>query len=444
MKPPYYLIAVFIASILTSLLIKWPLYAALGLTYLWTLSAALRRGISPRSIITLHIKGLKSISSVIILLSTIMIVIPLWIQGGTIPALLALGFVTLKTANLLLVAFVLATILSMTIGTAMGTMSILMSSFIAMAMSASVPLPLIVGAVVSGAYIGDRSAMMSGSVHLNASVTETNAKDNFIYMMRTLLPAMCIGILFYSFLGAPYAGSPDIAVHFEKSATLIHSHFSITPIVWTPLGLLILLLLFKRSMKEALLVSLGTTIGLLFYQGQSWTDILPWMISGTKLILSETLTLSSNGFMGILSVLLVIVFSTLVNELFDALNIIKPLLTQYFKNTKRFSFMSLKVGLLSLLVSVITCSQTLMIVICGQHMKSYYDRLGFDRKDLMLTIADYGIITVALIPWNINGQMIEALSGVATVAYAPFAVICLLMPLMNALYSLIRQKKYNH
>jgi NhaC family Na+:H+ antiporter len=434
----------FIGSILAALLLKMPLYLALVVVFVIMLIHCIRLKITVQLLSHTLLKGAKSVLPVMILLSLIMMVIPIWIQTGTIPTLLCLGFETLDQQNLVLVAFILPAILSMTIGTAMGTMSILMASLILLGSGAGIPQAIIVGAVVSGAYIGDRSALMSGSVHLNAAITETNANENFAYMMRTLLPGMLISALIYFYIGSAFPVTAETTLRFQQTAQDLRVASSIGIVSLSPIILMLTLLLFLRLKMTATMAITGLySLFLLSFQEIPLIAILISLFKGITFNLPNGMTLSSSGLYGILPVLLVILFSTLINQLFDALHLIEPLLTKYIGRTQKFAPLSLKVGLLSFLVSLITCSQTLMIVICGQHIKSTYTQLNFDKKDLMLTIADYGIITVALIPWNINGQLIEALTGVKTTDYLPFALICILMPLMNLFYSLIRQRDYN-
>lgn len=439
----YWPIFFFIITILTALIAQTPLYLALLLVLVVMIAYSMKKGIKRPELMALMGEGYRSVQSVMLLLALIMMVIPLWLQIGTIPTLLVLGFKTLQHQNLVIVAFLLPAVLSMTIGTAMGTMSILMSSLLAIGTVAGIPPQIIVGAVVSGAYIGDRSALMSGSVHLNASVTGTDPKNNFFYMMRTLLPAVIVACIIYQAIGSRFLLAASGVNAFTEASQLLEGAFTIHWFQLSPLLLLIsLLLVLKLKMTQTLLWTTLYSFIISLIQQHPVLYGVSHMAVGYRATLSDHLSLTSSGLLGIMPVLLVILFSTLINQLFEALNLIKPLLDYYLSQTKQFVPLSFKVGFLSIIISIITCSQTLMIVICGQYVKHYYDLYRYKREDLMLTIADYGIITVAIIPWNINGQLISALSGIKTIDYLPYAWVCLLLPAFNLAHSYMRRHYY--
>ncbi len=430
----------FVFSVLIGLILKIPLYLSLGFAFVVITLHCLNKGISIRTLLSLLIDGISSIRAVLLLLSIIMMVIPIWIKIGTIPTLLVFGFEKLNHQNLIVLSFVLSAFLSMTIGTAMGTMSILMASLLTLGIGAGIPAPIIVGSVVSGAYIGDRSSLMSGSVHLNASITETQARTNVVYMMRTLIPGFLISLGLYYCIGLRYPMTPETLKNFEASALTLRANSSISLFYVTPLFALIgLIAIGRMKMIAALSVVTLYSYSILLFESHEFFQSFKVMLHGYELQMGHNLLLKSTGLLGIAPVLGVILFSTLINQLLDALNLIKPLLDIYLTRVRTFFTLTYKVGILSFIISLITCSQTLMIVICGQHIKPYYDSLKYDRRDLMLTIADFGIITVALIPWNVNGQMIEALTGISTLSYLPYTFVCLLMPLMNFLHSILKR-----
>jgi NhaC family Na+:H+ antiporter len=173
----YFVVTLTIMSIVVCMLLEQPILYAFLIILSCTFILSYKLGHSIQDLLIMMYHGMLKVKVVIIMLSLVGIMISLWMLYGTVPALIYYGFKYLADTNVVLSAFLISTVISMVIGTAIGTLSIVAPVFMGLAIGLNVPLPLIVGALVSGAYLGDRTSPVSSSVNLTALVTESSIRQ---------------------------------------------------------------------------------------------------------------------------------------------------------------------------------------------------------------------------------------------------------------------------
>ncbi len=113
---------------------------------------------------------------------------------------------------------------------------------------------------------------------------------------------------------------------------------------------------------------------------------------------------------------------------------IKPLIDMFSKTIKTAKELVLKTSILCIVINAITCNQSLSIIIPGKFLSKEYENKKLRREDLARTIADSGVVTVPLLPWNVNALAIVTILGVSTMSYLPYAFLCYLLPIMTVAY----------
>ncbi len=139
-----------------------------------------------------------------------------------------------------------------------------------------------------------------------------------------------------------------------------------------------------------------------------------------------------------LEVLLIVSFAIILNALLMSGDILTPLFSEFLKNTKtRFSLI-LKTGIISILLTSLTCDQTVGIIVPGEMLQSKYKDLKIKKEILARTISDTGTIIAPLEFWNVNALIILGITGISALEYAPFAVLCYIAPVVSFLFAKLK------
>lgn len=429
-------------AILAGILFWNTAYYGLLVGLLLVLAVGYRAGYPLKELYRMMENGVRKASIVLIVMSLIGMLSALWMKSGTIPAMMDLGFQYLSNMNYPLAVFLITSAISMVLGTAIGTMSTVGIPLLEIGRAIGVPLPLIVGAIVSGAYIGDRSSPMSSSANLTATISGTKLIPMLKESSKTLMPVFMISVVFYYILGKPYVAGENVMIHIGQIKELLNTFFIINWYSLIPPLMILLLALLKLPivycMLTGLITSLLMIIGIQGFQPQS---LLKVMLLGFHPENSQIASLiSGGGLLSMKNVILIIAISTAINGLMDSMGMLKPLMEGYIKGIKNTGQLYFKTASLSILTAILTCNQSLAIIVPGGFLKEEFNNRGISPNKLGRTITDSGVVSVSLIPWNVNAAAITLLFGVATTAYLPYALLCYLFPVVTVLYGYLEGK----
>ncbi len=426
--------------ILTKLDIFWGLLV--GLIVVSIISLINRY--SPKSVYMMMWSGIKGVFTVLVMLCLIGMLISLWMASGTIPAMIYYGFKYLAGSNIILAAFIVCSIISMVLGTALGTVSTVGTVFLSLGIGFGVPLPPLVGAIVSGSYLGDRTSPMSSSANLTAVMTETNIIDNIRNMAVTTIPVIAISSIIYWFIGNRFISSAYDFENIKYLQETLLMNFSISYLsLLPPLIILISSVAFRLSIIKSITLGLiSSTLIYLFANGGLISSLFNIAIYGYTPVNPEIAEfVSGGGLISMINVVLVIILSTALNGILDGTGMIEPLINKFSKGIVSFKDLIFKTSILSMIITLITCNQTLSSIIPGQYLRGIYDKQGVSKNILARTISDTGIIIVPLIPWNVNAILVSAIMGISALKYVPFAFLCYLLPIITFIYPYIKNNK---
>ena len=259
----YSIIIVTIISIIITLILNIPLYFGLLIGLMTAYGVSFKKGYSQREILKMIITGIRSALIVIIMMSLIGMLISIWMASGTLPTMIFYGFKYLSNTNILLAAFITSSVVSMVLGTALGAVSTIGTLFLSLAMGLNLPMAPLVGAVVSGSYLGDRTSPMSSSANLAAAITETNIIDNIKHMMITTLPSYSLTMLLYWIIGNNFINNVSSFTEIEYLKEILASNFKISFIsLIPPLLILISSVVFRTSIVKSLALGLIASISI--------------------------------------------------------------------------------------------------------------------------------------------------------------------------------------
>ena len=421
--------AVFIAAMITCMVAGVDTFFALLLGIVLFSVIGLRRGRKIAELWRMMWREGRKLIPLLLIFVFIGAITALWRSSGTITFFIYYGIQIIRPGIFLLVAFLLTCLLSYALGTSFGVTGTVGIILMALARSGGVDPMITAGAVLSGAYFGDRCSPASSSGLLVAAVTETKQYDNIRNMHRTGWIPLLVSAGIYGVLAATH---PIRAVEEDLLTTLTDS-FSIS--LWTvvPAVLMLVLPMVKVSISATLIVSCTAAFAVsVWVQGMTVGETLAAAVLGYA-PRSEALTeiLSGGGVLNMMSTSFAVMATGLFAGLLSGLGVLDGMKGAAEKLARRWGLFPTTV-LLSLLAGMIFCNQSIIIMMVYPLMRDVYQSIGHGKEELALDVENSGIVMAALIPWNIAGavplQMLDA--GPAAI---PYMVLLYMIPICYGL-----------
>ncbi len=390
-----------------------------------------RKGFSKQFLISIFWEAIKECRKLYFLLLLIGATISVWLSSGVVPAMMYYGFEYMHGINFLLAAFVITSIASIFVGTAVGTISTIGIALLGIGKGFGIPYGILLGAVISGAYIADKLSPVSGLLNLILTTTKINYRQILKRMSFTFLPAFIITAIIYYFIGKGYdvSSSSGMFVQYQQA---IQEGFFLSPwLMLLPIGIIILTVC---GLDIILTIIFGILVGGIFslwFQKNSILGICKAIIFGYKgSTPSEMLNkiLEGGGMVSMVEVVLVIMGAVVLSTMFERSGLIDPIVGRFIEGVRSKSKLIFRTGILSGLLTILTCDQAVGIILPVKLFKEKYEELNLDRSILARTVSDTGVVIAPLIPWNINALIIQMVTGMSVTAYFPYAILCYAFP----------------
>ncbi len=418
-----YMTLILIMHISIAFTFNFPIYIGIVASIFYIFYIAKLYGYQTKTLLCLIYTSFRTVKIVLFMLILIAAILPLWMASGTLPTLIHYSFIYLSSLNVPLSAFLISTILSLMLGTYIGTLSILGPLFISLAVGLNIPLPLMAGALISGAVIGDRVSPISSNFHLICASCAADINTTFITILKTNTPAFVTACGAYYFFGSRYQLNDIGRQNIDQVLQLLDTQFYIHMVMVLPIGLLLILIMSKKlPITLSFLMTFIFSLSLYLSVGLP-IQLLPNLILFGYHPSNATLhaIISGSGIQSMIAVPIIILCSAYLNDLLKHIGLIDHGLSSFTRNIQSPTALYRRTAILSILVTTISCNQSLTAIITGQHFKNYFDALNIDRSYLARTISDTGSIVITIIPWNLNALVAASITGVATIHYAPYA-----------------------
>lgn len=370
--------------------------------------------------------------------------VSMWLASGVIGAMIYYGFNYINGINFLFFSFIIILICSVFMGTAVGTFSTIGIILYSIGSAIGIPSNILIGTIISGAFVADKIAPLSGLMNLNIKICETSYNQTVKDMLYTLIPTLILTSIVYIIIGSDYI----VGSNLEDFKILQNALYDSYNISWYLLLFpLFIILISTRGFNSLIIVSVGVVTGLFVtigVQGYSIFESLKFILFGFKLdSQNEFLNgiLKGGGIVGMVEVIFIVMCAVFLVSLFEKIGIIDYIIGSYIKNIKNPKELVFKTAFISTALTVLTCDQTVGIVLPANMLKNKYDEFGISRGVLARTISDTGIITAPIYPWNINFIIITSIIS-CDITFIPYAVLCYIFPIITILSGFfIRNKK---
>ncbi len=441
---PIIIMAISLGFIIGSILLSIPLYIGFLAGIVLTMAVLLKSGYEFRDLLKTIVHSVLEIKNLIIVILFIGATTSIWLSSGVVPSIMYYGFTYIEGVNFLFAAFLIISAVSLFMGTAVGTMSTVGISLSGIGMGLGIPQSLIVGMLVSGAFVADKISPLSGLINLLMTTTEKSYKEIFRSMMVTLIPTIIITAAIYYVIGMKYTSGDYGNLLLYREA--ISSGFNTSPFL---LVLPVIVLgLSIAGMNSIITFSIGIAVGSVLsivFQGATIGIILKSILFGYHgNTPSEELNrlLVSGGMISMVEAIFIVITAIVLVQLFEKGNILMPLMEKLIGGINTKMSLIARTGIVSTLLTVATCDQTAGIILPIKVLKNKYREMELDLSVLTRTISDTGIIVAPLMPWNINSFLIKPIMGISAAQYAPYAVLCYVCPFVSMFitYMLLKRK----
>nr|WP_318936991.1 Na+/H+ antiporter NhaC [Oceanobacillus halotolerans] len=368
--------------------------------------------------------GISNGLDAVLILIAVGALIGTWIAGGIVPSIIYYGLEFIHPSVFLLATLFLCAITSLATGTSWGTAGTAGIAMVAIGEGLGIPLPMVVGAVLSGAYFGDKLSPLSDSTVLSSSMSKVDIIEHIKSLLYVSIPAFVISGLAFTIVGFTYASDQVDLARVDSVMTAMSDTFNVSWYMLVPAVVVIILLAIKKPAVPT--ITFGALLGVIWaalFQNMEFISALGTAYNGFSMesgneFLNELL--NRGGITGMLGSIVVILlglgFGGLLNHI-GALQVIVDSLTKFITNTGRLSVSTLATAFLS---NVFGCAMYVSLILTPKIMEKNYDRLKVDRRVLSRNTEVGGTLTSGMVPWSDNGIFMVAMFGVPTLQYLPY------------------------
>ncbi|WP_338934498.1 Na+/H+ antiporter NhaC family protein [Fusobacterium polymorphum] len=426
-------ILLFSMSLIVSLLLKLSVVYALIIGYMIFVIYGLIKGHNLIVLIKKSFEGVLTVKNILLVFILIGMITALWRASGTIAFIVYMGSKLISPSILILLTFLLCSILSVLIGTSLGTAATMGIICASIGKAMGVNPYYIGGAVLSGIYFGDRCSPMSTSALLISELTKTNLYTNIKLMIKTSIIPFIVTCLFYLFLGFKSKVS-NISVDVTE---IFKQNYNLNIIVIIPAILIIILSILKINVKKTMLVSIVISfIIAMFIQRDSIVALINYCIFGYHHPNERlNLMMKGGGILSMVNVSLIVGISSSYSGIFKETKMLVSL-KKHLKDFSKKTSSYFVIFLSSIISGAIACNQSLGTILtnelCGELV---------EKQKMAIILENTVILLVGLIPWNIAMDVplktldVGIMSGL-------FAFYLYFLSLWNLFLNFIKERKY--
>lgn len=382
----------------------------------------------------------KSFPAIMILI-TVGLMIGAWIVSGTIPYLVYIGLQIINPKFIVVTSFLVTVILSVSTGTSWGAAGTVGAALMSVAAGMNAPLPAVAGAIVAGAYFGDKMSPLSDSTNMSAIATGTNLYQHIGHMFYTTIPGFIVSVIVYVFAGLHFASTDSIS-EVDSIISALRELYNLS----MPVGLLLLVppiivvagsLLKKPTIPVMMISSAVAIVIAITIQGFSISSCASSMVNGFKMemfvnpsidlnnVAEQIPTLLQRGGMASMMNTALMAFCAFsfigALTLSGSLDVILERIMKHIHGTGQLITLTVALGVL--VITVIGEASVTFLMI-GALFRNEYIKRGLESKNLSRSLEDSITVVEPLVPWSLAGVYMTSTLGVPTIQYAPWACLC--------------------
>lgn len=376
-----------------------------------------------------------------------------WLISGIVPAMIYYGLQVLNPTIFLAAATIVCCIVSVATGSSWSTVATVGIALLGIGKALNIHEGLIAGAIISGAYFGDKISPMSDTTNLAPAMAGTDLFTHIRYMMWTTIPSILLAILIFLGIGL-FTTNNVSGADASALSVAVKEKFNINPLLFIVPAAVIWMIIKKVNALAALLI--GTILGGIFavifqphiisevanttgsYVKQSYMAVMNAMSSEVTVASDNEIAaglLKAKGMFGMLNTVWLILCALTFGGIMESVGLLKRITAPLAKRAKTDGSLVATTAGSCMFVNVTASDQYLSIVVPGRMFADTYKERGLAPQNLSRTLEDSGTVTSVLVPWNTCGATQSAVLGVSTFVYAPFCFFNIISPLMTILFA---------
>tara|TARA_S200000501_G_scaffold371391_1_gene414398 strand:- start:171 stop:1604 length:1434 start_codon:yes stop_codon:yes gene_type:complete len=381
-----------------------------------------------------------------------------WLLSGVVPAFIYYGIQILNAKIFLFAACVICIVVSMATGSSWTTSATIGIALIGIGRALDISDGLVAGAILSGAYFGDKMSPLSDTTNLAPAMAGSDLISHIKYLSLTTVPSIIISLVIFIVLGFNISDSIGLN-NAEVISSAIKEKFYISPVLFIVPLTVIILIYNKIKAVPALFVGviLGSVFALIFQSGlvvdvsNSETISSKALFSGTMISLYGSISintsnplvtdlLSSSGMFGMLDTIWLVICAMIFGGVMEKAGFLKQITSIILNKIKSSGSLISSTAGTCIFFNLTASDQYLSIVVPGKMYSSIYKEKGLAPENLSRTLEDGGTVTSVLVPWNTCGAYHASVLNVATLTYLPFCFFNLISPIMTILFAYLKIK----
>ncbi|HKK68098.1 MAG TPA: Na+/H+ antiporter NhaC, partial [Bacteroidales bacterium] len=381
-----------------------------------------------------------------------------WMISGVVPAMIYYGMDIINPHVFLITSVIVCAIVSVATGSSWSTIATIGIALLGIGKAIGVSDAVTAGAIISGAYFGDKISPLSDTTNLAPAMAGTDLFTHIRYMFYTTVPSMTITLIIFAIIGINYDFGTTISSTEAVKATIEQS-FNITPWLFLVPAILLTIIILKMPPLPALMIGtlLGGIFAILFqpetiqeiagqgisYLKASYISVMQAMFGDVQLSTSDPTVnrlLSTSGMRGMLDTIWLILSAMVFGGVMEAGGLLTRITRPVMKMAKSTGALVTSTAATCIFFNTTASDQYISIVVPGRMFRKAYEEKGLKPEVLSRTLEDSGTMTSVLIPWNTCGATQSRILGVATFDYLPYTFFNLISPLMTILFAFLKIK----
>jgi len=395
------------------------------------------------------VKSISQAMGAIFILLAVGALIGTWVMSGTVTTMIYYGLELLSPKIFYPTVVIVSAIVAGSIGSSWTTVGTIGVGLIGIAHGMGMSLPITAGAIISGAYFGDKLSPLSDTTNLAPAVAGSNLYDHIKHMLWTTIPSLVIALIIYTVIGLSTSAEGNLIIK-DQTMAAIEANFYVSWWLLTPV--LVVLVLAMAKMKPFPTILLGALAGgilaVIFQPDQviqfvNRSDLSKpmIMIAGVWKAMYTGFTTSTGvetidqlvnrgGMNSMLEVIWLILSALMFGGVMEETGMLKRMVQTLLRFVHNTGSLIATTVFTAIGTNIVASDQYMAIVLPGRMFKMEYERRNLAPENLSRTLEDSGTLTSPLVPWNTCGAFMAGTLGVSTIAYLPFTFFNLINPLI--------------
>jgi NhaC family Na+:H+ antiporter len=385
------------------------------------------------------VKGVGYTVPVVLLLFIIGSIVGTWILSGAIPLLIYYGLAIISPMAFIPTAAITTGIMSIAIGSSFTSIATVGVALMAVGLGMGFPPGIVAGAIISGAFLGDKLSPLSDTTNMAPAMADTDLFSHVRHMMWDTIPAFALALILYWFIGIQYAANLVTQEGIAELMAMLDQTFNLSPILLI-LPAATIYIVYKKlpAIPSLILLSVLGGIFALILQGSSIGDIVKSMtngFSGETGVKAVDKFLNRGGITSMFSTAAVVITAGALGGILEGTGMIHKIINSLIAKAKSTGSLVLTTILSTLAIGFASGSQSLCLVLGGRSFAPIYKQRGLDTKNLSRAIESAGTVGITLVPWGTPALFAAGvLGGLNPYEFIPFLFFAMIVPIVNIIY----------